>query len=383
MTTSIRTTRRSIPLARPDVGELERELVNQVLSSDVLAMGSFTERFEEGIAALAGRREGIACSSGTAGLHMAVRALEIGEGDEVLTTPFSFVASANCLLYERALPRFVDIEEDSLGMDPDLLAAAVGPRTRAVLPVQVFGRPCRIEEIDTFARERGWKVIEDSCEALGSSVNGRPAGSFGDIAVFAFYPNKQITTGEGGMVVVDDPELAATMRSLRNQGRDTDGAWLRHVRLGYNYRLDELSAALGVAQVQRLAELQRGRARVVAAYERALGGRDWLTLPRPGAGEQVDWFVYVIRLQAGIDRDAVMARLGRLGVSSRPYFSPIHLQPFYRSMFGYKPGDFPVTERVAVSTLALPFSSRLSEDDVAYVAEALIEAVDRPGTLGG
>jgi perosamine synthetase len=173
------------------------------------------------------------------------------------------------------------------------------------------------------------------------------------------------------------------MRSLRNQGRDTDGAWLRHVRLGYNYRLDELSAALGVAQVQRLAELQQGRARVVAAYERALGGRDWLTLPRAGAGEQVDWFVYVIRLQAGIDRDAVMARLGQLGVASRPYFSPIHLQPFYRSMFGYKPGDFPVTERVAASTLALPFSSRLSDEDVAYVADALIEAVHRPDSLGG
>lgn len=375
--------RHTIPLARPDVGERELELVTEVLRSDVLAMGSFTERFEAGIAALAGRREGVACSSGTAGLHLGVRALEIGEGDEVLTTPFSFVASANCLLYERAVPRFVDIEEDSLGMDPDLLTAAVSPRTRAVLPVHVFGRPCRIEAINSFARDRGWSVIEDACEGLGSSINGQPAGSFGDVAVFAFYPNKQITTGEGGMVVVDDPRLADTMRSLRNQGRDTDGTWLRHVRLGYNYRLDELSAALGVAQVERRAELHRGRSRVAAAYERELGGRDWLGLPKAGPGEEVDWFVYVVRLHPEIDRDALVGRLSALGVQSRPYFSPLHLQPLYRSMFGFKRGDFPVTERVAAGTLALPFSSRLSDEDVKYVAAALIEAVDQPGRLGG
>jgi perosamine synthetase len=368
-----------IPLARPDIGERELELVTQVLRSDVLAMGGFTRRFEADIARLAGRREGIACSSGTAGLHMGVRALGIAEGDEVLTTPFSFVASANCLLYERAVPRFVDIEDDSLGMDPERLTAASGPRTKAVLPVHVFGRPCRIEAIDTFARERGWSVIEDACEGLGSSINGRPLGSFGDVAVFAFYPNKQITTGEGGMVVTDDPGLADTMRSLRNQGRDTDGTWLRHVRLGYNYRLDELSAALGVAQVERLAELRRGRTRVAAAYQRALGGRDWLTLPNAGPAQEVDWFVYVIRLHPDIDRDALVGRLGTLGVPTRPYFSPLHLQPYFRTLFGYKQGDFPVTERVAASTLALPFSSRLSDDDVRYVAEALAEAVDRAG----
>jgi perosamine synthetase len=375
--------RRTIPLARPDIGERELELVTQVLRSDVLAMGSFTERFEAGVAELAGRREGVACSSGTAGLHLGVRALGIVEGDEVLTTPFSFVASANCLLYERAVPRFVDIEEDSLGMDPDLLAAATSTRTRAVLPVHVFGRPCRIEAINSFARDRGWSMIEDACEGLGSSIHGRPTGSFGDVAIFAFYPNKQITTGEGGMVVTDDPGLADTMRSLRNQGRDTDGTWLRHVRLGYNYRLDEMSAALGVAQVERLEELRRGRTRVAAAYEQALGGRNWLGLPRAGAGEDVDWFVYVVRLHPQIDRDTLVVRLAALGVPSRPYFAPIHLQPFYRSMFGFKPGDFPVTERVAASTLALPFSSRLSDDDVGHVAEVLIDAIDRPGRLGG
>jgi perosamine synthetase len=375
MTLSPGDPRPRIPLARPDIGPRELELVTQVLRSDVLAMGPFTERFEAGIAAVARRQEGVACSSGTGGLHLGVRALEIGEGDEVITTPFSFVASANCLLYERAIPRFVDIEEDSLGLDPDLIEGAATSRTRAVLPVHVFGRPCRIEAIDEVARRRGWTMIEDACEALGSSAGGRPMGGFGDVAVFAFYPNKQITTGEGGMVVTDDATLAETMRSLRNQGRDADGTWLRHIRLGYNYRLDEMSAAVGVAQLERLEELRAGRARVAAAYEFTLGDRDWLRLPRAAAGETVDWFVYVVRLDPKIDRDRVIGRLAALGVPSRPYFSPIHLQRFYRSAFGFKPGDFPVTERVAASTLALPFSSLLPHDDVQYVADALIEAV--------
>jgi len=245
-----------------------------------------------------------------------------------------------------------------------------------VLPVHVFGRPCQVGAISATARDRGWAIIEDACEGLGSSVDGRPLGSFGDVAVFAFYPNKQITTGEGGMVVTDDAALADTMRSLRNQGRDDDGSWLRHVRLGYNYRLDEISAAIGVAQLERLSELQAGRARVTRAYEDALAGFDWVVLPRAGAGEVVDWFVYVVRLHPEIDRARVMARLADLGVPSRPYFSPLHLQPFYRATFGFQPGDFPVTERVAASTLALPFSSRLADEDVRYVASALVESVE-------
>jgi perosamine synthetase len=366
---------RTIPLARPDIGPREIELVNQVLASDVLAMGAFTRRFEEAIAGLAGRREGVACSSGTAGLHMGVRALGIGAGDEVITTPFSFVASANCLLYEQAVPRFVDIEEDCLGLDPALMADAMTPRTRAVLPVHVFGRPCRIGEIVGFARERGLSIIEDSCEGLGSSIDGRPLGSFGDVSVFAFYPNKQITTGEGGLAVTDDPAIADFMRSLRNQGRDTDGTWLRHVRLGYNYRLDEMSAAVGVAQVERLAELRAGRARAAAAYEKALGAKSWVRLPHAGPGEVVDWFVYVIRLDPAIDRDALVGRLAERGVPSRPYFSPLHLQPLYQERFGFRAGDFPVTERVAASTLAIPFSSRISDEDVELVASALEELV--------
>ncbi|MGH2465524.1 MAG: DegT/DnrJ/EryC1/StrS family aminotransferase [Candidatus Limnocylindrales bacterium] len=367
---------RTIPLARPDVGARELELVTQVMTSDVLAMGQFTERFEQAIADQSKRAYGVACSSGTAGLHMAVRALGIEAGHEVITSPFSFVASVNCFLYEGARPVFVDIEEDSLGLDPDGIKTVASKRTKAILPVQVFGRPCRINPIVEQARAAGWAIIEDSCEALGSSLDGRPLGSFGDISVFAFYPNKQITTGEGGMAVTDDPALAEVMRSLRNQGRDTDGTWLRHVRLGYNYRIDELSAALGVAQMERLAELRRGRDRVVAAYERALGGRDWVRLPKAGPGEDVDWFVYVIRLAPEVDRDGLIQKLARKGVPSRPYFAPIHLQPYFRSTFGFGPGDFPVTERVAASTLAIPFSSRLEDADVAYVADVLSEAVE-------
>jgi perosamine synthetase len=366
---------RRIPLARPNIGPRELELVTQVLASDALAMGSFTTVFEERIAALAGRRHAIACSSGTAGLHMAVRALQIGDGDEVVTTPFSFVASANCLLYERAVPRFVDIEEDSLGLDPDRVAAVSSDRVRGLLPVHVFGRPCRIDDLVGIARDRGWLVIEDACEALGSRLGLRPVGSFGEASVFAFYPNKQITTGEGGVVVTDSADLADLMRSLRNQGRDRDATWLRHVRLGYNYRLDEMSAAIGVAQLDRLAELRQGRDRVASAYRAAFGDRDWLTLPAAGPDESIDWFVYVVRLDASIDRDRLIEQLEAAGVPTRPYFSPLHLQPFYRETFGYKPGDFPVTERIAASTLALPFSSRLADEDVAYVAESVVAAV--------
>ena len=366
---------RPVKLAGPWIGRRERELVEQVLSSGVLALGPFAELFEGGVAALAGRRFGVACSSGTAGLHMVVRALGIGAGDEVITTPFSFVASANCLLYEGARPRFVDIEEETLGLDPTQVADAARANTRGVLPVHVFGRPCRIHEIAGIAARRDWVLIEDSCEGLGSSTADRPLGSFGAASVFAFYPNKQITTGEGGVVVTDDPALASTFRSLRNQGRDEDGTWLRHIQLGYNYRLDELSAAIGVAQLERIGELAAGRARVAAAYQEALGGYDWVRLPRSGAGEVVDWFVYVVRLDPAIDRDRLMTQLDERGIASRPYFTPLHLQPVFRDL-GHKRGDFPVTERVAASTLALPFSPLLPDRDVAHVASALVEAVN-------
>jgi perosamine synthetase len=370
---------RRIPLAQPSIGERERALVDEVLSSSVLALGRFAVDFEDGIARAVGRRFGVACSSGTAGLHMAVRALGIGAGDEVVTTPFSFVASTNCFLFEKAIPRFVDIEDDAMGIDPDRVEAAITPRTRAVLPVHVFGRPCRIAAIEEIAARRQLRLIEDSCEALGSALDGRPLGSFGDASVFAFYPNKQITTGEGGVVVTDDEELARSMQSLRNQGRDTDGTWLRHIQLGYNYRIDELSAAIGVAQLERLAELRAGRERVVDRYRQNLGERAWVRLPSAGDGESVDWFVYVVRLDPSIDRGTVMERLEAAGIQVRPYFSPLHLQPFLQREFGFRAGDFPVTERVAASTLAIPFSAVLPDDDVDRVSAALIEAVEGRG----
>jgi perosamine synthetase len=367
----------SIPLAQPSIGQRERELVGRVLNSGTLALGPFAERFGHEIATMVGRRFGIACSSGTAGLHMAIRALGIRDGDEVITTPFSFVASANCILYERAKPVFVDIEEETLGLDPDLAEAAETSRTVGILPVHVYGRPCRIREISSIAASHGWHLVEDACEALGSRLQDQAAGSFGAASVFAFYPNKQVTTGEGGVVVTDDPDLAEEMNSLRNQGRDSDSTWLRHVRLGYNYRLDELSAALGVAQLERISELRAGRARVAAWYEEALGATESVRLPAAGTDEIVDWFVYVVRLHDSVDRDRVMTELAAVGVPSRPYFVPLHLQPFYRSELGHRAGDFPVTERVARTTLALPWSADLSEDQVQYVADALINAVYR------
>jgi perosamine synthetase len=380
MTASPRVARASqIPLAQPNIGPREIELVTEVLRSDVLAMGPYTEAFERGIAELSGRRHAIACSSGTAGLHMAVRALDIGAGDEVITTPFSFVASSNCVLFERAIPRFVDIEEESLGIDPGLVEEAAGERTRALLPVHVYGNPCRVDELAAIARDHGWALIEDSCEALGGSLNGRMLGSFGEASVFAFYPNKQITTGEGGVVLTDDDALAERLRSLRNQGRDADGTWMHHIQLGFNYRMDEMSAALGVAQLERLTELHAGRDAVFGFYADALAARNWVRLPRPAAGAAVDWFVYVVRLDPDIDRDRLIGQLAERGVPSRPYFSPIHLQPFYAEQFGYGPGSFPVTERVSRSALALPFSSRLDESAVREVAAALDDAVAEQG----
>jgi perosamine synthetase len=271
----------------------------------------------------------------------------------------------------------VDIEEETLGMDPDLVDDAATARTVGVLPVHVFGKPCRIDDIASVAVRRGWQLIEDACEALGTQRDGRPMGSHGAASVFAFYPNKQVTTGEGGVVVTDDPALAESFQSLRNQGRDRDGTWLRHVQLGFNYRIDELSAAIGVAQLERIAELRTGRDEVVAGYLEALGDKDWVRLPSSGPNESIDWFVYVIRLDPSIDRQRLMQDLENAGVPSRPYFSPLHLQPFYMDALGHRPGDFPVTERVAASTLALPFSPRMSAEDVRYVSDALIEGVSR------
>jgi perosamine synthetase len=364
--------RRDVRLAEPDITESEIELVTAVLRSGVLALGPYAEEFESRLAQAAGRRFGVACSSGTAALHMAVRGLGLRDGMEVITSPFSFVASSNCILYERAVPRFVDIEEETLGLNPDLVDDAANRRTAGILAVHAFGQPCQIDRLEGIAADRGWWLVEDACEALGSSLAGRPAGSYGAASTFAFYPNKQVTTGEGGVLVTDDESLAKNARSLRNQGRDEDGTWLRHVQLGYNYRLDELSAALGVGQLRRIVELDAKRRRVVEAYDRALSDHDWLFRPTSGVDRDVNWFVYVVQVDTTrIDRAQLMKKLAEHGVPARPYFAPLHLQPFYRRQFGFRPGDFPVTERVASRTLALPFSTQMSDDQIAYVAEAL------------
>ncbi len=369
----------AIPLARPDIGPEEERLVLEVLRSGQLSLGPMVPEFERRVAEYVGAGQAVAVSSGTAGLHLCVRALGLGPGDEVITTPFSFVASANCLLFEGVRPVFVDIDPVTWNIDPERVEAAVTPCTRAILAVHVFGQTCAMDAILDIARRRGLEVIEDACEALGGTYRGRYAGTFGRAGVFAFYPNKQITTGEGGMIVTDDASLARACRSMRNQGRGESGAWLEHERLGYNYRMDELSAALGVAQMARLDEILAARARVAAYYDALLadvpGVRpiSW----RPEVG--MSWFVYVVLLPPDVDRDRVIAGLREAGVECRPYFSPIHLQPFYRERFGHRPGDFPVCEDVSRRTLALPFHTRLSPGEAEWVVKSLREVLEGPG----
>ena len=368
----------NVPLSRPDITDLEVAAVEQALRSPFLSMGSEVERFEAAIATYVGSRFGIAVNSGTSGLHLLIRAFGIGEGDEVITTPFSFVASSNCILYERARPAFVDVEPDTLNINPDAIEAAITPRTKAILPVDAFGHPARLDEIKGTAERHGLRVIEDSCESLGSRYKGLMAGSpsYCDGAVFAFYPNKQITTGEGGMIVTADEETARLCRSMRNQGRGEANIWLSHERLGYNYRLDEMSAALGVAQMQRIEDILTKRARVAAEYEKRLSRLQGVQTPRPAAEVDISWFVYVIRLDERINRDRVMQHLLDNGVGCRPYFTPIHLQPFYREQFGYKEGDFPETERAGRTCLAIPFHNNLTDVEVDYVVENLRQSIE-------
>ena len=367
-----------VPLSRPDITDLEISAVEGVLRSPFLSMGVRVEEFESAIADYVGSRYGIAVNSGTSGLHLLVRAFDIGEGDQVITTPFSFVASSNCILYERAQPVFVDIEPQTLNLDSNAVEAAITPRTKAILVVDAFGHPARLDEVKSIAERHGLKVIEDSCESLGSQYKGLMAGNpaYCDGAVFAFYPNKQITTGEGGMIVTADEETARLCRSMRNQGRGEANVWLSHERLGYNYRLDEMSAALGVAQMQRIDEILAKRARVAAEYEKHLSRLQGVRLPRPAPEVDISWFVYVIRLDEHISRDGVMQYLLDNGVGCRPYFTPIHLQPFYREQFGYREGDFPETERAGRTCLAIPFYNNLTEVEMDYVVENLRRAIE-------
>ena len=373
-------TQQQIPLSSPDITEAEIEAVVSVLRSGRLSIGPHTEAFEAACAERAGRRFGVAVNSGTSGLHLCVRALGIREGDEVITTPFTFIATPNSVLFERARPVFVDIDPDSYNMDPAAVESAITPRTKALMPVEVFGNTAYFDEYEQIARRHGLYLIEDCCEALGGSLKGRPAGSFGECGVFAFYPNKQITTGEGGMIVTDSEQVRDLCRSMRNQGRDTS-EWLRHARLGYNFRMDELSAALGAVQMRRLDEILKKRRRAAGMYHEALAdlvaaGR--IHLPPMAEPETASWFVYVIRLAdefTQADRDAVLGKLRAAGVGCSNYFVPVHTQPHIMETLGTKVGDFPVTERVAARTIALPFFAEMAEADVGRVRNALTEAL--------
>lgn len=381
-----------IPMSSPDLTDAERQAVMEVIHTPNLSMGPRVGQFEQAFAAYTGSRHAIAVNSGTAGLHLCVRAAGINPGDLVITTPFSFVASTNALLFENAVPVFVDVDPLTGNIDAAQVKDAVQnigrylPRRgaaenaplRAILPVDVFGQPAALDQITTIAREHGLPVIEDSCEALGATWQGRQAGTWGDYGVFAFYPNKQMTTGEGGIIITNDDKAAALMRALRNQGRAPGDTWLSHTYLGYNYRLDEMSCALGLVQIQRLDEMLAKREQVAGWYSERLANVPGLEIPQVvPSTTRMSWFVYVIRLPQGTDRAELARRLEVRGVPIRPYFLPIHLQPYMVERFGYRPGDYPVTEDLGQRGVAVPFSGVMPEAQVDYVCRVLLEELAR------
>jgi perosamine synthetase len=365
-----------IPLSQPELGGREEALLLEALHSGRLSLGPMLERFEEAFASRLGVDDAVAVSSGTTALHLGVRGLGWADGDEVVTSPFSFVASANCLLYERARPVFCDVDPVTLNLDPAGAAAAVGERTVGILPVHIFGWPAAMPEVEALAESNGLGILEDACEALGAiDSQGRQAGARGNASTFAFYPNKQMTTGEGGMIVPPDAETAARYRSERNQGRSRDMSVVDYEGLGFNYRLSELACALGLGQVERLDELLEGRAGVAAAYEERLAAlaaeHDGLVVPGAESGqERRSWFVYVVQLPADVDRDAVIASLAAQGIPSKAYLPCLHLFPHLREL-GYREGQFPVAEAAAARSLGLPFFTAMSEQQVEPVCTAL------------
>ncbi|UCG47276.1 MAG: DegT/DnrJ/EryC1/StrS family aminotransferase [Phycisphaerales bacterium] len=369
-----------IYLSRPDITEDEIEAVCEVLHSPNLSLGPKLPEFEQAFAEYIGSRRAVAVSSGTSGLHLCLLAMGIGPGDEVVTTPFTFIASATSIMMAGASPVFVDIDPVSLNIDAAGVESAIGDKTRAILPVEVFGNPAGFDEICHVARKHDVPVIEDSCEALGSALNGKKAGTFGTVGVFAFYPNKQITTGEGGMILTDDDFLADMCVSLRNQGRGKAGGWLGHERLGYNFRLSDINCALGIVQLSRIEQIKAKRRQVAEWYQEMLAEDQRLIVPREAKGCDVSWFVFVVRLSEGFTlehRNIVLEAMTERGIQVSNYFPPVHLQPFMAEKFGYKQGDFPVTESVSKSTIALPFYNNLGRDQVAIVCKTLKEVLDR------
>lgn len=368
------TTFREIPLARPDISQADIDAVVAVLKTPQLSLGPAIPKFEAAFCARFGCKHAVALNSGTAGLHLAVRALGVGPGDEVLTSPYTFVATANCALFENATPVFVDIDPKTWNIDPAKAAAAVTARTKVIIPVDVFGQPADMDAICQIARRYNIKIIEDSCEALGATYKGRPAGMLGDIGLFAFYPNKQMTTGEGGVLITNDDNVAMLARSMRNQGRDPSSGWLGHPRLGYNYRMPDILAALGTSQLSRLDEFVAKRAKVAGMYLQRFADEKRISTQKIEPNVGMSWFVFVIKLAdtyEAKDRDRIMTQLRERHIGCNNYFAPVHLQPFYVEKFGFKRGDFPVTERIADRTIALPFHPNLSEGEVDEVCKVL------------
>lgn len=391
-----------IPLSNPDITEKERNCVFKVLNTPSLSLGPKLKEFEQKFAKYIGSKFAVAVNSGTSGLHLCLRSLGIKDGDKVLTTPFSFIASANCILFDKAEPVFVDIDEKTLNIDINKLSDKLEEtkrkniKVKTILPVHIFGRPCEIDEIIELSNYYELSVIEDAAEAIGSEYlsnskikpqkskqkieenEWKKVGTFGECGVFAFYPNKQITTGEGGMIVTDNENIDRLCRSMRNQGRSEGAEWLQHERLGFNYRLSDINCALGIAQLKRIDTILAKREKVVRHYYERLKAVEELILPHFEDNKKISWFVYIVRLQdkySRKDRDCVLEKLKEKGIGCSNYFSPIHLQPFYRKLFGYKEGDFPVTEKVSQRTIALPFFNNLKEKEIDDVCENLISIV--------
>ena len=369
-----------IPLSKPDITEQEKKAVLEVLNTSRLSLGKKYIEFQKIMADFAGVKYAVAVNSGTSGLHLIVKALGIGKGDQVITTPFSFIASANCILFELAKPVFVDIKSDTFNIDPELIERLITPKTKAILAVDVFSHPADWDTLKKIAKKHKLFLIEDSAEALGSEYQGRRCGSFGDAAIFAFYPNKQITTGEGGVVLTNNKKIAELCQSMANQGRKIEnGKWLEHVRLGYNYRLNEMSCAMGIAQMKRIKEILAKRKKVAELYNQKLKHIKELQIPYIEKSSKISWFVYVIKLSekfAGKKRDRIIQEMAKRGIQCSNYFQTIHLQPFYKNEFGYKKGDYLVSEDISKRTLALPFFNDLKEREIDFVVKNLQQIIN-------
>jgi len=366
-----------IPLSKPDITEKEKKAVLAVLDTDRLSLGPRLDEFERKIADYVGVKYAVAVNSGTSALHLIVKALGIKERDEVITTPFSFISSSNCILYERAKPVFVDIDPETYNIDVSKIESKITAKTKAILAVDIFGRPAEWDALQAISKKHHLMLIEDSAEALGSEYHNKKCGGFGDAGVFAFYPNKQITTGEGGMIVTNNESIYKLCKSMRNQGRD-NSEWLQHDRIGYNYRLSEINCALGLAQMDRIKDILAKRDRVVEIYNEHLKDILDMTIPKSEENKKISLFAYVVKLSNKFskeNRDKIIGEMMKKGIECSNYLPPIHLQPIYLDMFGYKKGDFPVCEELSERTIALPFYNNLTEEEIGRITKILKEVI--------